>query len=440
MSKWISFYDKWVVSFLVKEPMKHGSYFLSHGGVHLIVCIIVFFLTYQWAKLTVNSTDTTVHNINIGMNYDQENIVGLDTLTVLGYEFRFDSDSILKESKGKYKSKLVISYAYDWNHGHAKNENNPRGITTIDLYSNPQMDDLLVNQDSVWYEFAYDTIRTANNSYYTKSREVPHVYETFCYDSLLNDGSHQVRVKPCKNMPMPDRMTEGTQIINFYSNKWGLNSHDSFWKKHGFDMLDKLWNKLGFNVEDAYYNYYVGFGFLPIATNTDHYSGYQSISFTFGDFIIKNSYYHNPNKKLLYQYVYPKPDIINNGFVYYQQSIPEVAKNHGIIIQAVDVEAQNRNNRKSIIFSVLVGTGAALFFDILIQLIRELRNVNRRKEEQEEKEKQEEQNDEVEECVSEVCVDSIETTDDESQKCIEENFLPDVKDVPEEVNLNNSNE
>lgn len=97
-------------------------------------------------------------------------------------------------------------------------------------------------------------------------------------------------------------------------------------------------------------------------------------------------------------------------------------------------------------FSVLVGTGAALFFDILIQLIRELRNVNRRKEEQEEKEKQaekekqEEQNDEVEECVSEVCVDSIETTDDESQNCIEENFLPDVKDVPEEVNLNNSNE
>ena len=56
----------------------------------------------------------------------------------------------------------------------------------------------------------------------------------------------------------------------------------------------------------------------------------------------------------------------------------KIRNNHGLIIQATDIDAQNKNNRKSIIYSVLVGTGAALFFDILIQIIRELRNVNRK--------------------------------------------------------------
>ena len=43
------------------------------------------------------------------------------------------------------------------------------------------------------------------------------------------------------------------------------------------------------------------------------------------------------------------------------------------------------NNKRSITYSVLVGTGVALFFDILFQLVRELRNVNRRKQEEERK-------------------------------------------------------
>lgn len=93
----------------------------------------------------------------------------------------------------------------------------------------------------------------------------------------------------------------------------------------------------------------------------------------------------------MYNYIYPEPDYIGNGYIMYrgEESISKVSKNQGIIIQATDIDAQNRNTKKGIISSVLVGTGTALFFDILIQLIRELRNVNRRKEKEQSQEQEE---------------------------------------------------
>ena len=45
MSKWNDFYENWVVRFLVKEPLKHGSYFLSYGFSHFLMCLTVFYVT-----------------------------------------------------------------------------------------------------------------------------------------------------------------------------------------------------------------------------------------------------------------------------------------------------------------------------------------------------------------------------------------------------------
>ena len=55
-----------------------------------------------------------------------------------------------------------------------------------------------------------------------------------------------------------------------------------------------------------------------------------------------------------------------------------IQKNHGIIIQAVDVKSLNHLNNLSFLYSVLVGTGLAFLIDVFIQLIKELRRVNQK--------------------------------------------------------------
>lgn len=83
---------------------------------------------------------------------------------------------------------------------------------------------------------------------------------------------------------------------------------------------------------------------------------------------------------MLFHYVYPEPDILNNGFIVYcsEEKVAAVARNHGIIIQAEEIDAANNDNREALIYSILVGTGVAFALDILVQLVREWRNVNRK--------------------------------------------------------------
>jgi hypothetical protein len=89
------------------------------------------------------------------------------------------------------------------------------------------------------------------------------------------------------------------------------------------------------------------------------------------------------NSHLQYNYVFPQPDIINNGYIEYhtKEKIEAIKKNQGVIIQAVDVKSLNHLNNLSFLYSVLVGTGLAFLIDVFIQLIKELRRVNNRRKE-----------------------------------------------------------
>ncbi len=392
MNRWHDFYEKWVVRFLVKEPLKHGSYFLSHGFFHFVMCILVGVVTALWWHKNVSSSDTIMHDITLEFKQPQSPYSHKDTITSLSIDFIIDSDSLLKETNNKYRSMINVVYHYDYSNRDSLDKDKPKDPTVITLHSEPYLDDLYVDQDSIFITSSIET-----------------KFETHLTQKMLSDSAIEISVISAKNQPLPmrDSLIEGMQSINFYSNKLGRANNDS------------------------YYNYYIDFDFLPLVKDTQKSHGFYNISIQIGDVTTNRGFHHVGNKKLLYQYIYPQPDIFTNGYLFYytDEAVNKVAKNHCILIQATDIEAMNRNNRKAIIYSVLVGTGAALFFDILIQLVRELRNVNRKKEEEEAEQKEKENNKQVNsECddnmsVVEESESNNETTEVNDNEIVSDNLI-----------------
>ena len=368
MNRWQLFYEKWIVRFLVKEPLKHGSYFLSHGFFHFVMCILVGVVTALWWHKNVSSSDTIMHDITLEFKQPQSPYSYKDTITSLSIDFIIDSDSLLKKTNNKYRSMINVVYNYDYSNRDSLDKDKPKDPTVITLHSEPYLDDLYVDQDSIFVKSSTITEETDSGEF-TIPKLIETKFETYLTQKTLSDSAIEISVISAKNQPLPmrDSLIEGMQSINFYSNKLGRANNDS------------------------YYNYYIDFDFLPLVKDTQKSHGFYNISIQIGDVTSNRGFHHVGNKKLLYQYIYPQPDIFTNGYLFYytDEAVNKVAKNHCILIQATDIEAMNRNNRKAIIYSVLVGTGAALFFDILIQLVRELRNVNRKKEEEEAEQKEE---------------------------------------------------
>ena len=135
-------------------------------------------------------------------------------------------------------------------------------------------------------------------------------------------------------------------------------------------------NDIGVKENDPYYYYYISFPSFE-------FSGDLQIVFSTSDLntTINRNIVYNKEKSLQYNYIYPEPDVVSNGFIAYytDEKKEQIRKNRGVIIQAVDIDAQNRQNRLSFMLSVLIGTGFAFLIDIIIQLIRELRRLQGRK-------------------------------------------------------------
>jgi len=349
-------YENNIKKYLVREPLKHGSYFLSHGFFHSIMCLTVGLLTGLGAYRSCSSSETTMHNIYLEIEPPQTASTLKDTMTNLFVSFELDSDSLLKKTNKKYNSRINITYGYDYSCRDSEYIDTPKEPTILRLYSEPLLEDLFIQQDSSFTIYEIKESKELENNQEIKSST---------YKSLP-DSIVEISVKPFKNIKNETGGEDGvgSQTVYIYSNKLGLAE------------------------DESYYNYYIDFGRIPTIKETNSFDG-LGIQIQIGDFATNKGIFHIGNKRLLYQYIHPQPDIINNGFLFYytKESIEKVINNNGIIIQSTDIDALNKNNRRDIFFSVLVGTGVALFIDILIQLIRELRNVNRRKEEEERKEK-----------------------------------------------------
>lgn len=138
---------------------------------------------------------------------------------------------------------------------------------------------------------------------------------------------------------------------------------------------------IGVNANDPYYYYHIAFPSF-------NFNGKLKIRFSIGDIHQIDTYniMYCEGKNLQYNYLYPEPDIVGNGWIEYNSLEKKelIRRNQGVIIQAVDIDLLNKQNQRGFLFSVLIGTCVAFALDIIIQLIREMRRLQSRKEEEEE--------------------------------------------------------
>ena len=316
-----SYYGR-LLHVLVSSPFKRVAYILSDGGTHLLGALLVICITATLWYQQVNAPSEEQHNF--ALNISQIGYQGgmPDSLKQLSLSFNFESQDITNNTNGKYRSSINISYA----------RNNPSdNIDTVSISLYPILEDYTVSYDTIVYDY--------------EAKEV------------AKDTTLYFKHTPKKNVPrLIGGMREARQNITIFSNELGI-------KEGGH-----------------YYNYFINFGFLP-TTVSPHDSLYDNcqISFAFGDLKNKNGFYYS-DKSIRFNYIYPEPDVLNNGYIYYKtpEKIQQVRNNHGILIQAEDMELKKRNERKAFVGSVLIGTGIAFLLDILIQLIKELRNFNLR--------------------------------------------------------------
>lgn len=319
-------YD-YLIKFLVHQPLKAASYILSHGGFHLLLFAVVITFTFLWYSYNIHSSDVTMHNISMGI--DSGGII--DTLVNYSVKINIDSDSIREETNGKFGSKVDFSFSRDIKDKDRKGNSREPSSVSVSVYGIPDL-------------------------------EIDSLYKGKCATSIRSDSTIVIELDPFQyGYKRPDgSIRRGVEYLSSYSNDLGLKEGESS------------------------YNYFFHFGWLPETHNTRRtYGSSTMIWIQFGDETVKNGFPFYDNKKILYNYIYPEPDILNNGLIVYhtKEKIEAVANNHGIIIQAEDIDAANNDNRKALIYSVWVGTGVAFALDIFVQLVREWRNVNRKDDE-----------------------------------------------------------
>lgn len=90
---------QWGCSCLIHTPLKQIAQILSHGGVHLLLFIALFFLIIKLFKLSTTEVGPQYHEIQISIK---------DKLTNISISAQIASDSVL--SKYGYSQKIDVRY------------------------------------------------------------------------------------------------------------------------------------------------------------------------------------------------------------------------------------------------------------------------------------------------------------------------------------------
>lgn len=318
---------QWSCSCLIHAPLKQIAQVLSHGGVHLILFIALFFLILKLFKLSTTEVGPQYHEVEIDFRSSVEYISIVAEIA---------SDSTL--SRTGYSQEISIRYRpYKDTIYHDKSKFPYRARISVSRYPH-----------SAKWAFS-DNIQTLD-----------------CQDTVFFKGY------ACKLYGKSD----STLNVEFYSGE-KKNIHASFPESQDFSVYsDELLapNNKGSNP----YHYF----FFRLNLNIDVEkikNSASGIGIYFGDFA-RNGWNVRQNKALKIQYVFPEPDKVTNGAFLYQSSeaIQRVISNGGIIVQAEDIALKNKGDKESFIYAILLGAIIAFWIDVFVNLIIKLRNFNNR--------------------------------------------------------------
>ena len=374
-------YDR-IISLLVTPVFYMLAKVFSHGATHFLFFFLIAVLTsFFWYQN--NKVEIAPHQIAIGIEWTNElsavtrnkYVTLKDSISNLEIHLELNSKNAEEETNGLYHNRLVLQFD-----GDGKEEVIPldqihptinfvtKAITQgeedsvrIVLFSDPILQNMLVDvKSNSWVESdSIPDIRAEvpdSNNYYISEIWGPGIFiessdttEYFHhYDD--KDSVHVVKLIPNK-YDVEGKKRSPRQSVSFYSDGLGVEKGNPYYYYFISIPTARIAGnlKLDFKVSDV---------------NTHESSGFK----------------YSTDKYLQYDYIFPTPDVVNNGYIVYntKSKMAEIQQNHGVIIQATDVGELNKTNSKSFLYSVLIGTAIAFLLDIIIQMIKELRNLNLR--------------------------------------------------------------
>ena len=355
-------------------PFRIFAKVFSHGATHFAFFVVVGVITaYLWNSN--NRENIKPHNIGIHIGWSssqaqeiqeiQKGYFPKDSIDNVEIHIKLNSNRISEITQGKYHNALEVEFD-----GKAR-ATNVLGIDRESTYVDSVVFSIYCDPKLYPFETAVacSPFPLGNNEY---------------YDSISPDGKKFVVAKPRILYNSQTKEQADTIIMHQITQKDENNINLTFLPadyKGATGQVTKnhiclYSDAIGTHNDSPYYYYYFN---IPKATNAE----IKSIDFEIADIVEKdvNGIKYVQGKNLQYNYVYPEPDIIGNGrIVYYSNEKKEaIKKNEGIIVQAVDVDALNRQNNDTFLYSVLVGTGLTFLLDIFVQLIRELRRLHKRR-------------------------------------------------------------
>lgn len=366
---------------LVTPPLSIASIVFSHGLTHFFILLITGFIT-GWLFFENSTIDIRPHHIGIDLSWTNtylaimpEGTISVeDSIRNLNIHMELNSNDAIKTTNGKYKHRLVfefdggkqierpqrngLHYALLCDPSQGKEDS-----VMIKIFSDPKLSDAcidIVPENCILDESKigsnWNAVTDSLSNIIGFSRGLPLYFisepDTTKYvcQRENNDSLFTIKLIPAK-YDVNGKMKSPRQKVSIYSNDFGVDKNNPYYYYFIAFPSSKLSGSLKFEFK---------------ASDLTHPEGF-------------NFAYAN-NSHLQYNYVFPQPDIINNGYVEYHtpEKKDAIQKNHGIIIQAVDVKSLNHLNNLSFLYSVLVGTGLAFLIDVFIQLIKELRRVNQK--------------------------------------------------------------
>lgn len=331
----LGLYDK-AIGFL-KRPFFHSlANILSHGGIHFLFSIIIFGAIFYYLFYFNSQDIITPHNIGLDLGYPSykqgTSVSTADSINGdVNIKIKLNSDSIARITNKKYHNGVITEFYRENNIYEHTIITNGKQEKAIDSF-------LIV---SIYTEPRIKGCMTKVNSIYMKTNTVE-IAPILARTETISD---------CISVYVPPIGSKCN--VSFFSDSIGVDAHNPYYYYYIFIPTQKFVDNLT----------------IEFSTTDEKRNGYSGLI-------------SNNGKNLQYSYVFPEPDIISNGKIcYYSKEKKEaIGKNKGIILQAVDVNELNRQNRNAFLYSVLVGTALAFLLDIIIQLIRELKRLQRRKE------------------------------------------------------------
>ena len=330
----------WFSKHLKNNLIKHLALFLVHGGLHTIILIITALLITQFFIFSCENIGPEPNKISMAFTRESDDTIQHPPINNLNIRLILNSDSLYKKSGGKGRNGIRIDYS-------TKTEDS---LCTYLLYLE-----------------------------WNKRHKISALRDTSKYASVPEceidtdiDTIASVRIKQVEKEFQKGFYVYNDQDITIINDGWGPN------------------------IDNPYYYYYLSLDLVPLWMNreaflNDSLNYMASFEIQIGDTVKKTKIssgkntFEMPtksmtNKNLKYVSIYPTPDGVSNGIIRYnsEESLKKLMNLECFItLQAEDVDLIKEKDRRSLVMTVLLGMLVGFLLDVIIQQIKELRNINR---------------------------------------------------------------